>query len=262
MSSQSTTTRPIIYLGMDVHKESITIAVLPADAKTPTRVDRLPNDLPKLKRYVEPIARDGQLRVCYEASGAGYVLHRALTESGYACEVIAPSLIPKRPGVQRKHDKRDASDLARLSRSGELTPVRIPTEAEERVRDVVRRQTTGLWNDRYRHRRQVIASIQVVRRDSRFTDAQPGDPGMDGVERGDRDHSRIANAPPVPVRWRLCGLPDTDSVTLAGNRNRRRAHFDRGRVGPCQNNEPESSADGYRGVATPAYCDAGYEQAT
>ena len=124
MSSQSTTARPIIYLGMDVHKDSITIAVLPAVAKAATRVDRLPNDLPKLKRYLERIVRDGDVRACYEASGAGYVLHRALREWGYACDVIAPSLIPKRPGVQRKHDKRDASELARLYRAGELTAVR------------------------------------------------------------------------------------------------------------------------------------------
>jgi transposase len=143
MSSQSTTAaRSIIYLGMDVHKESITIAVLPTEAKAPTRVERLPNDLPKLKRFLDRLARDGELRACYEASGAGYVLHRALHEWGYACDVIAPSLIPKRPGVQRKHDKRDATDLARLFRAGELTAVRIPSEAEERVRDVVRCRET------------------------------------------------------------------------------------------------------------------------
>ena len=142
MSSQSTTTRSIIYLGMDVHKDSITIGVLPATAKAPTRVDRLANDLPKLKRYLERIARDGEVRACYEASGAGYVLHRALREWGYVCDVIAPSLIPKRPGVQRKHDKYDASELARHYRADELTPVRIPSEAEERVRDVVRCRET------------------------------------------------------------------------------------------------------------------------
>ena len=142
MSSQSTTAPSIIYLGMDVHKESITIAVLPSGAKTPTRIERLPNDLSKLKRFLDRLARDGELRACYEASGAGYVLHRALHAWGYACDVIAPSLIPKRPAVQRKHDKRDASELARLYRAGELTPVRIPTEAEERVRDVVRCRET------------------------------------------------------------------------------------------------------------------------
>lgn len=107
--------RPIIYLGMDVHKESITVAVLPEGAKTPTRLDRLSNDLPKLKKWIERVARDGEIQACYEASGAGYLLHRALQEWGYACEVIAPSLIPKRSGVHRQHDKREAADLARLS---------------------------------------------------------------------------------------------------------------------------------------------------
>ena len=134
--------RCIIYLGMDVHKESITIAVLPAGAKTPTRLDRLPNELPKLKKWLDRVARDGEIRACYEASGAGYVIHRAMKDWGYTCEVIAPSLIPKRSGVHRKHDTRDAADLARLYRAGELVAVRIPSEADERVRDVVRCRET------------------------------------------------------------------------------------------------------------------------
>ncbi len=143
-AAKSTTAaaRSIIYLGMDVHKESITIAVLPEGAKSPTRLDRLPNDLPKLKKWLERVSRDGEVRACYEASGAGYVLHRAMKEWGYECDVIAPSLIPKRPGVKRKHDKRDAADLARFYRAGELTAVRIPSESDERVRDVVRCRET------------------------------------------------------------------------------------------------------------------------
>jgi transposase len=80
MSSPATASRSIIYLGMDVHKDSITIAVLPMGAKPPSRMERLPNELPKLKRFLDRIARDGEVRACYEASGAGYVLHRALRE--------------------------------------------------------------------------------------------------------------------------------------------------------------------------------------
>ena len=68
--------RPMIYLGMDVHKDSITIAVLPGSAKTPTRLERLPNDLPTLQKWIARVARDGEIHACYEASGAGYVLHR------------------------------------------------------------------------------------------------------------------------------------------------------------------------------------------
>lgn len=116
--------------------------MLPAAAKAPTRLDRLPNDLPTLKKWIARVARDGEIQACYEASGAGYVLHRALREWGYLCDVIAPSLIPKRSGVQRKHDKRDAADLARHYRAGELVAVRIPSETDERVRDVVRCRAT------------------------------------------------------------------------------------------------------------------------
>jgi transposase len=131
-----------IYLGLDVHKDSVTIAVLPDGAIAPTRVERLPNDLAKLRRFCERLRDQGEVRACYEASGAGYVLHRAFTSWGVHCDVIAPSMIPTKPGHQRKHDAYDAAQLARLYRAGELTVIRIPSEAEERVRDVVRCRET------------------------------------------------------------------------------------------------------------------------
>lgn len=140
--SSSTALASIIHLGLDVHKDSVTIAVLPEGAAAPTRIDRYPNDFTKLRRVFERHAKDGELRACYEASGAGYVLQRAMHGWGYHCDVIAPSLIPTKPGVQRKHDKYDAGQLARLYRAGELTVIRIPSEAEERVRDVVRCRET------------------------------------------------------------------------------------------------------------------------
>ena len=127
-----------IYVGMDVHKESITVAVLPVAAAAPTQVDRLPNDEGTLRRYLARLGAAGPLQVCYEASGAGFVLQRALTAWGHPCTVIAPSLIPTKPGVQRKHDRYDAAQLARLFRAGELTAVRVPSPAEEPVRDLVR----------------------------------------------------------------------------------------------------------------------------
>lgn len=140
--SSATAVTSIIYLGLDVHKDSVTIAVLPMDAAAPTRIDKYPNDFAKLRRVVERHAKDGEVHACYEASGAGYVLQRAMQGWGYPCAVIAPSLIPTKPGVQRKHDKYDAGQLARLYRAGELTSIRIPSEAEERVRDVVRCRET------------------------------------------------------------------------------------------------------------------------
>ena len=140
--SSDTATAAIIYLGLDVHKDSVTIAVLPEGAAAPTRIDRYPNDFAKLRKVFTRHAQEGTLRACYEASGAGYVLQRAMHGWGYHCDVIAPSLIPVKPGVQRKHDKYDATQLARLYRAGELTVIRIPSEAEERVRDLVRCRET------------------------------------------------------------------------------------------------------------------------
>ena len=94
----------------------------------------------------------GQIRSCYEASGAGYVLQRWMSAWGYACDLIAPSLIPTKPGDRRKHDKRDAIQLARLYRAGELTTIHIPTESEERIRDLVRcRETFQREITRSRH---------------------------------------------------------------------------------------------------------------
>lgn len=133
----------IYYLGLDVHKESIVISVLPAGAGAPTARDKLPHDLRKLKHYCERLQRDGSaVYACYEASGAGYVLQRAMQQWGVHCDLIAPSLIPIKPGHKRRYDRYDADQLARLYRAGELTAIRVPTEAEERVRDLVRCRTT------------------------------------------------------------------------------------------------------------------------
>jgi transposase len=149
----------IIYVGLDVHKESVTIAVLPAEAPAPTQVDRLPHEHRKLRAYLARLAQQGELRCCYEASGAGYVLQRQLTQWGYPCDIVAPSLIPQRPGHQRKHDRYDARQLARLYRAGELTVIRIPTEAEERVRDLVRCRAT-FQRDLLRTRQRVLKFLR------------------------------------------------------------------------------------------------------
>lgn len=142
MSSVPASPVSTIWLGWDVHKTSITSAVLRDGAAQAEAVDRLPNALPRLERYVRRWQREGTVRVVYEASSAGFVLQRACAAWGVACDVIAPSLIPTRPGVQRKHDRYDALQLARLHRAGELTPVRVPAAAEERVRDLVRLRMT------------------------------------------------------------------------------------------------------------------------
>lgn len=128
----------IIWVGMDVHKDTVMVAVYVDAGQEPEIVQQLPNEDRKVRRFLERWSRKGEIRSCYEASGAGYVLQREVTEWGYGCEVVAPSLIPIRPGERRKHDQRDAIQLARLYRAGELVTIRIPSSAEERVRDLVR----------------------------------------------------------------------------------------------------------------------------
>ncbi|WP_420441999.1 IS110 family transposase [Candidatus Palauibacter sp.] len=130
--------RSKVYVGMDVHKDTVMVAVLPEGAPEPTVVKRLPNEPRRLKRWLARVSRQGEIRACYEASGAGYVLERALRDWGHRCEIVAPSLIPRRPGDRRKHDRKDATELARLYRAGELVAIRVPSETEERVRDLVR----------------------------------------------------------------------------------------------------------------------------
>jgi transposase len=130
------------HLGMDVHKDSITVAVFRGSRREPEAVERLSYDLKKLRRFLDRLSREGSLRVCYEASGAGFVLQRQLTAWGYHCDLVAPSLIPTRPGDQRKHDRVDAIRLGQLYRSGELTLIHVPEEADEQVRDLVRCRET------------------------------------------------------------------------------------------------------------------------
>jgi transposase len=129
-------------VGLDVHKDSVTIAVFRNRDAEPMRVDRLANDHKKLHRYFERLAAEGSVRACYEASGAGYVLQRALADWGIACELAAPSLMPTRPGEHRKTDRRDAIKIGQDFRDDRLVLVHIPTEEDERVRDLVRCRET------------------------------------------------------------------------------------------------------------------------
>jgi len=132
----------IFWVGLDVHKDSITAAVFRGRDPEPLRVDRIPNDPQRIRRYFERLQRDGEARACYEASGAGYVLQRMRLEWGISCELAAPSLIPRRPGEHRKTDRRDAIKIARDFRDDRLVLIHIPTEEEERVRDLVRCRET------------------------------------------------------------------------------------------------------------------------
>ncbi len=129
-----------VFVGMDVHKDSISVAYATAGSAEPPQFVGLIGtrqcDIDKLIRRLRSKAQE--LIFVYEAGPCGYVLHRYLTGKGFDCRVVAPSLMPKRPGDRVKNDRRDAVELARLMRSGDLTTVYVPAVEDEAVRDLCR----------------------------------------------------------------------------------------------------------------------------
>ena len=130
----------ITYVGLDVHKEGIVVAVAEGGERGEMReYGRIANTPAALRRLAGKLGQQGvELRFCYEAGPCGYGIQRQLSVLGHQCIVVAPSLIPKRPGDRVKTDRRDAASLAKLHRAGELTAVWVPDPAHEAMRDLVR----------------------------------------------------------------------------------------------------------------------------
>jgi transposase len=130
----------ITYIGLDVHKDSIVVAVAASGLRGEVReYGRIANTSTALDRLLRKLGGDGvRLRFCYEAGPCGYGIQRQLSAHGHDCVVVAPSLIPRRAGDRIKTDRRDAASLARLHRAGELTAVWVPDAAHEAMRDLVR----------------------------------------------------------------------------------------------------------------------------
>src|SRR5512143_772809 len=137
-----------LYIGLDVHKDSITIAVAEPGPKGEIRLfGTITNDLGRLEVALNRIRKahpGAQLEVAYEAGPCGFVIARRLKQLKVPCLVAAPSLIPKQPGAPFKTDKRDARGLARLLRAGELTAVYIPEPTDEAIRDLCRARTDAV----------------------------------------------------------------------------------------------------------------------
>ena len=126
------------FVGLDVHKKTISIAFAEAGDEPPRYLKREAHDLTRLLRTPAPLGKPEEVRICYEAGPTGYGLARRLREEGYDCQVVAPAKTPKKPGDRVKTDRRDAVKLADFLRSGHLTVIRIPTPEEEALRDLIR----------------------------------------------------------------------------------------------------------------------------
>lgn len=145
----------ITWVGIDAHKKTLAVAVLAPNAQQPVEfiVDNNETAIRKLARRVNRTSNGGEVRACYEAGTCGYTLQRRLEAAGVVCEVIAPSLIPRKPGERIKTDRRDARKLAELHRAGILTTVSPPSLEQEAVRDLCRcREDVRADLARCRHR--------------------------------------------------------------------------------------------------------------
>jgi transposase len=129
--------KKVRFLGLDVHAETIAVAVAEPDGEVRS-LGIIPNREESIRKLVKKLGPPEQLRACYEAGPTGYVLYWQLTSWGVQCEVVAPTLVPVKAGDRVKTDRRDATKLTRSYRAGDLTPVWVPDEAREALRDVVR----------------------------------------------------------------------------------------------------------------------------
>jgi transposase len=129
-----------LYVGMDVHQDSIAVAYVAQDYGAAVvslgTIGTRQCDIDKLIRRLQ--SKSQQLVCVYEAGPCGYWLYRYLKKQGYVCWIVAPSFIPKKAGDRVQTDRRDAMQLARLMRSGDLTPVYVPAVDDEAIRDLSR----------------------------------------------------------------------------------------------------------------------------
>lgn len=127
------------FVGLDVHKATIAVSVADSNGSTERFYGEIPNTSVAIGKLVNQLTKGGAtLALCYEAGCCGYVIHRQLTKLGQFCQVVAPSLIPKKAGDRVKTDRRDSLMLARLLRAGELTEIWVPDGLQEALRDLTR----------------------------------------------------------------------------------------------------------------------------
>ena len=163
------TNRRVLFVGLDVHTDSIAVSLAPSDSTEVRRygiIGGTHDDVLKLLTKL-PAAHPGtELRCCYEAGPHGFCLARCLQRHGYLCILVAPSKIPRPPGDRIKTNRRDADQLARLYRAGELTGIYVPDPADEALRDLIRARAQ-VGDQQHRSRQQL--KMFLLRHNLRYT---------------------------------------------------------------------------------------------
>src|ERR1700687_2154525 len=235
------------FIGMDVHKDTIVVAVTaPGEVGKATAYGTFPNTAAALEKLVRRLrqAGTGPLKCCYEAGPCGYGVHRILTKMDEDCMVVAPSMIPRKSGDRQKNDKRDAASLAVLHRGCLLTAVWVPDAAHEAMRDLIRARLAAVRA--VRTARQQLRAI-LVGRDRTYPNgrrpwtkahrgwladqnfAQPAqqivlEENIEAARRGEQRRDRVvcslrSQTPSwslFPLVQNLCALRGLDMIASAG----------------------------------------------
>ena len=159
---------PVLFIGLDVHNDSIAVSLAPSAATEVRRYGIIGgehDDVLKLIKKLQAAHPGTVLKVCYEAGPRGFALCRCLRSHGVECILVCPSKVPRKPGERVKTDRRDADDLARLYRAGELTGIYVPAPEDEAMRDLLRARFQA---GRQQHRARQQLKMYLLRHNLRY----------------------------------------------------------------------------------------------
>lgn len=211
----------VVFVGLDVHKDSIAVAYAPlgGDVVALGTIGTRQSDIDRLLKQLRP---KGKLRLIYEAGPCGFWLQRYLGQRGVDCCITAPSLIPKRAGDRVKTDRRDAVQLARLHRAGELAPIHVPDLEDEAIRDLSRAREDAMREQIADWRlRPLVEAVQALR-GVQFTSAITLIAELGDLARFDHPRRLMGYLGLTPSEYSSGARRQQGGITKSGNTHARR----------------------------------------